>query len=591
MNDNILTDKRCYAIGKAVIDDCFHTQSGDESFFRYFGNDVIYSIQRTIHEDDLPRFKAFLESIQKGEIKKNAIRMKGINAEYRWLLNSVKLLNSNEDAKRFVINISDICSLEDLVFDREYRLAEYRHLLSLINDLLFEYSFETKNIKISLFDCHREITIINENLDLWQKNAVAEKRIHTRSLNSFNMLCDDIRKGVYRFEYELESSLLTNGKTNEFILFRGITRYDDPEHKKVTGVISAINSRLKTKEYNLTIEANRDSLTELLNKRAITSYATKILAESPQYNVNLVLLEIDDFSEITSTYGHLFSDEVLFTTASIIKSELGNRGIAGRISNGGFLLIIEETSDETDLRGILRAIRTKTEWAFTDRIENLCITCSMGISTYPINSNNFDELFMQADKALLIAQKKGKNRYVIYDVEKHGAVQKDDKNKIAYLSDNKKGNKSIRLIGDITDRLASGNLPDITELLNEIRIHFGLDSAYIFEGGNMETIYHCGDGDSLTAEYIFTPQYNKRFNGDMALAVDNVNELEGRADEAFAALTKQHIFGAFQYLITDGKEIKGLISFNYINRFKKWAVDDVNYLTILCRIISAIINF
>lgn len=215
----------------------------------------------------------------------------------------------------------------------------------------------------------------------------------------------------------------------------------------------------------------------------------------------------------------------------------------------------------------------------------------MGISTYPINSNNFDELFMQADKALLIAQKKGKNRYVIYDVEKHGAVQKDDKNKIAYLSDNKKGNKSIRLIGDITDRLASGNLPDITELLNEIRIHFGLDSAYIFEGGNMETLYHCGDGDSLTAEYIFTPQYNKRFNGDMALAVDNVNELEGRADEAFAALTKQHIFGAFQYLITDGKEIKGLISFNYINRFKKWAVDDVNYLTILCRIISAIINF
>ncbi len=589
MND-IFSQNNSYIIGKAVIDDCFHTQSGDESFFRYFGNDVIYSIQRTVHEEDLSRFKAVLESIQHGEIKKIAVRMKGINAHYRWLLCSVKQLSSPDNEKHFVINISDIYSLESLLYEREYRLTEYRHILSLISNLLFEYSFETKNIKISLPDCYREITIINENLDAWQKKSIAEKLVHSRSTDSFNKLCDDIRNGNYRFEYEIETSLLTQGKTTELILFRGITRYDDLEHKKVTGVISAINSKYKTKEYNFTIEANRDSLTELLNKRAITSYAANILTSKPQYTVNLVLLEIDDFSEITSTYGHLFSDEVLFTTASIIKSELGNRGMAGRISNGGFLLVIEETADETDLRGILRAIRTKTEWAFTDRIENLCITCSMGISAYPVDSSNFDELFMQADKALFIAQKKGKNRYVIYDVEKHGSVQKDDKNKIAYLSDNKEGNKRINLIGNITDRLASGNTPDIRELLEEIRINFELDSAYIFEGSNMETLYCCGNDAPLTAEYIFNPQYNKRFNGDMALAIDNVNELEGRADEAFKTLTNQNILGAFQYLITDGTEIKGLISFNYKNRFKKWAVDDINYLTILCRIISAVIN-
>ena len=79
-------------------------------------------------------------------------------------------------------------------------------------------------------------------------------------------------------------------------------------------------------------------------------------------------------------------------------------------------------------------------------------------------------------------------------------------------------------------------------------------------------------------------------NNDGIFAIDNVNELEGRADEAFKTLTNQNILGAFQYLITDGTEIKGLISFNYKNRFKKWAVDDINYLTILCRIISAVIN-
>ena len=121
--NNIFSQNNSYIIGKAVIDDCFHTQSGDESFFRYFGNDVIYSIQRTVHEEDLSRFKAVLESIQPGEVKKIAVRMKGINAHYRWLLCSVKQLSSPDNEKHFVINISDIYSLESLLYEREYRIT------------------------------------------------------------------------------------------------------------------------------------------------------------------------------------------------------------------------------------------------------------------------------------------------------------------------------------------------------------------------------------------------------------------------------------------------------------------------------------
>jgi len=57
-----------------------------------------------------------------------------------------------------------------------------------------------------------------------------------------------------------------------------------------------------------------------------------------------------------------------------------------------------------------------------------------------------------------------------------------------------------------------------------------------------------------------------------------------------AELASQHIGGAVQYLITEDGIIKGLISFCYIDRFKKWAVADTNYLTIAARTISAVLK-
>lgn len=587
---NDFLNEQLYVVGKVTVDKSFHTQSADEEFFRFFGNDVIYSIKRTVDERDLERLESAVENLRHGETVKTVIRMKGVNYELRWMLASIRMLSQNDSEPLYTITLSDIFSLEALAYSRDYRISEYRHILSMINDLAFEYSFETKFIRIYMFDSYREIVLVNKELTEWQKNSLDAGYIPQRYINSFKKLCSDIENGVYRFDHEFESSLLTYGKTREVSLFRGITRYDDPEHKKVTGIISVINSRHKTKDINLAIEANKDSLSELLNKRAITSFTMDILASKPNHNVNLILLDIDDFTEINNSYGHLFGDEVIYTIASIIKTEIGSRGFAGRISGGGFLIVIEDTRDETDLRGILRAIRTKTEWAFAERFENFRLTCSMGVSTYPIDSDNYDELFMQADKALFIAKEKGKNRYVIYDINKHGPVEKDIENKIAYLSSKKDESEKLAFIGKLADNLVFGKIPDISVLLEQVRELFDIDDICLFSGNDMALLLSCGNAAAKNARYILDNNYTERFSGDGIFTIDNVNELEGRDDNAFRILSEQHIGGAVQYLITDDGLIKGLISFCYIDRFKKWSVTDTNYLTILARTISAVLK-
>lgn len=395
---------------------------------------------------------------------------------------------------------------------------------------------------------------------------------------------------MYRFDCEFEASLLTGGKTREMYLFRGLTRYDDPEHKKVTGIISVINSRNKTKDLNITIESNRDSISELLSKRAITSFSNEILNAKQNYNVNIILLDIDNFSQINSSYGHLFGDEVIHTVARIIKNEIGSREIAGRTGGGNFQIIVENTRDETDLRGILRAIRTKTEWVFADRFDNFRVTCSMGVSTYPIDSRSYDELFMQADKALYLAKKKGQNRYVIYNINKHGPVEKDLENKIVFLSSKKDASEKLAFIGDLADMLVLGKIPDIMVLLEQIRSIFAINDVCVFAGNELSLMISCSNAAAKNAVYILENNYTDRFSGDSIFVIDNVNELEGSDDNVFEIMTSQHIGGAIQYLITEDSIIKGLISFCYIDKFKKWSVTDTNYLTIIARTISAILR-
>ena len=578
-----------YKIGRVIVDKSLHTQSGNERFFSYFGNDVTYSIRRTIDDEDYPRLAECMEKVEIGVSQHTVIRMKGINGQLRWILAVVRIMENNSEPM-YIIDFSDVFSLNRISAEKEQLISEYRYIMSLSSDIAFEYSFETRHIRIYMQDCCRENILVDEELEKWRDSSIESGWILSRYIDTFNSLCRDIKNGVYRFDYEFESSILTRGKTREMCLFRGITRSVDPKTRKVSGLISVVSSRQKSKDINLALEANRDSLSGLLNKRAVTSYAMELLAENPRCNVNFVILDIDNFTDINANYGHLFGDEVVYTVAGIVKKELGTRGFAGRISGAGFLIVIENTHDEEDLRGILRAIRTNTELSFNGRFENFRLTCSMGISTYPKDSKDYDELFMQADKALYIAQQKGQNRYVIYDIDKHGRVERDIENKIAYLSGNKDSNDKLTFAANLSESLVYGRIPDISVLLEQIRSAFGIDDICVFAGNDMSLILSCGNASSRNAAYLLENSYTERFSGDGLFAIDNVNELEGRDDNAFAQLTAENIGGAVQYLMTDESMIKGVISFCYIGRFKKWAVSDMNYFAILGRVITSILK-
>ncbi|MDO5558267.1 MAG: GGDEF domain-containing protein [Oscillospiraceae bacterium] len=577
-----------YRIGKATIDMSFHTKSADESFFTYFGNDVLYSMVRTVHTDDIEGFKKIVSSLNSGEIKSTVIRMKGHSGEYRWMI--VKLAvneqMSSADSKYIDLVIKDCGLMENSTLRLEKTIDHFKLLLSVSEAIIFEYSIKTNRLLIYSFNYNCFTTFINEDIDYFMFRVSSQNMVSESSSETFLSFCESLKKGVSRFRFDLETNILTNGEQMQRLIFNGLTVSSEIGDMTVTGTVSQNDQVGSANGLNVVFETNLDPLTKLLNKKAITSYFIKSVESSQKTgkSVSIAIIDIDYFKYINDSFGHLFGDEILRTVSAVLQKEIGSKGVAGRIGGDEFMLVIEDVNNETELRSILRAVRSNAEIMCAEKKEGLHITCSMGISTYPKDALSNEKLFRLADKALYIAKEKGKDRYVIYDVNKHGGLEEEKPVKKTVKPQTV---SKSSVVSDLILDFWVNKKMSITQMLEAISSAFELDAVSIYWGSNMDRLfgYSKNDFESKDAYYVFTENYIENFDSDGVFVIDNSDILEGRNVTAYKALTSRNINASVQYIITENDEIKGLITFDLIGHYKKWSTTDINYMKILCRTI------
>ena len=583
-----MRDSRDAAVIGTVNTDChFHMEFADAGFFHYFGDDVIYSILRIVHEADTERLLQTAQLLRDGQSEQMVLRMRGCNADFRWMLVGLTAHGSG-DTRQYQLRISDAFTMERSLMKAISENTEYRFYLNLMRDLAFRYSFRTKHIEIMTFDCCREVILTDMPLTQWRDNAIGQGMVEPHERAKFEKLCADIEAGTSRFQHELETSVCSMGQRNEYCAFRGVTRSQSPGNRTVLGIVTFLHAKYKSKEPAWMLETTRDSATDLMGKAAVTAYAKSILAAQPTATVSLVLLTIDDFKDINDRFGQMFGDEVLFTLSHILKTEIGARGVAGRIGGGMFLLVLEQIADETDLRGILRAIRTKLEWAWEDpgsEHSRPRVTCSMGAACYPIDAQDYDTLFMQADKALFIAREKGHNRYVIYDVNKHGAVVPNRERSAADLYAVPPPRSKAGFIAELAQSLIQSP-PDLQTVLGRIGELFAIDGIHIFTAPDWKACYRWGHPVDSDAAVLNGSEL--QYQEDGVCVIDNINALEGIADDAYRWFSQENMLGAV--LIRTQGTVPALIAFGLFGRFRKWSTHDIGYLTILGGILSALFD-
>ena len=167
-------------------------------------------------------------------------------------------------------------------------------------------------------------------------------------------------------------------------------------------------------------QATHDSLTGLLNRRAILGVVEIELERATRENLPLALLmlDIDHFKQVNDRFGHQAGDLVLHEAAERMKSSVRVYDSVGRYGGEEFLIVLPGCTPEG---GTAQAERLRQAFAgqpFSVGRAALPVTCSIGVSCRPgAPSVTIDTLVHDADTCLYAAKEQGRNRIVCSCVE------------------------------------------------------------------------------------------------------------------------------------------------------------------------------
>ncbi|MDP8255337.1 MAG: diguanylate cyclase [Candidatus Alcyoniella australis] len=156
-----------------------------------------------------------------------------------------------------------------------------------------------------------------------------------------------------------------------------------------------------------------DSLTGLYIRRYFMVRFADEIKRAKRYNkiFSVVMADIDYFKNVNDTYGHPAGDKVLRSVAKVLSDQIREVDIVARYGGEEFVLLLPETPKEGALVSAERLRESVSQVEF-DGMSS--VTISLGVSTFPDDAGEIDELIKRADTALYQAKRDGRNRCVPY---------------------------------------------------------------------------------------------------------------------------------------------------------------------------------
>jgi diguanylate cyclase (GGDEF)-like protein/PAS domain S-box-containing protein len=226
--------------------------------------------------------------------------------------------------------------------------------------------------------------------------------------------------------YHNEHRVLCKDGSWKWVLSRGMVISRDAEGRplRMIGTHTDITER-KNAEALIRQQAFFDTLTGLPNRRMLRYRLEQEIKRCRRDGLQLAILfiDLDHFKEVNDTLGHDSGDQLLVEAANRLKHCVRDSDTVARMGGDEFTIILTDITNISHLEPLLQKILRSMDALFQIDEEQVFVSASIGVTLYPLDATEIEDLLKNADQALYAAKGQGRNRFSFFTPALQEAAQ------------------------------------------------------------------------------------------------------------------------------------------------------------------------
>lgn len=289
------------------------------------------------------------------------------------------------------------------------------HLESSEFDLIYKHSLNVGDIGICKWNIDKDEMYISEKITGYEFSNLKNMFQYLELVvypNDRDMAIQDLEDYLSGYRSFYPSTFRVRTKTGEikWVLIRGKILEDEDIEDKILHVLMLDVTGRKLHE-------GHDTLTNLINDKFFLRKLKNAIsiAETQNKQGALIYLDIDNFISINNNYGFQFGNLVIQKFSHLLSSILDDNCELAKFPGDKFMIMVYDFQDIKEIEEICNRIYDYFKKPLEVMDNQIQINLSIGVTVFPKDSSDENELLKFCDFAVSISKRTGKNVYTIFN--------------------------------------------------------------------------------------------------------------------------------------------------------------------------------